>query len=214
MNGLSLHKKLEEHTGLLIFGILFVSAIGGLVQVLPPLYQQSLSTPGANTRVYDAVELTGRDIYIREGCHVCHTQQIRPLVAEVERYGTYSQAGEFVYDRPFLWGSKRTGPDLHRIGGKYSDAWHEVHLLDPRSVIPESIMPAYPWLAERPATAGGDIGKKMQVLRRLGHPYSDADIAGAPAQLEGLRELDALIVYLQMLGSFYDPQEAAIHAGH
>ena len=214
MNGMSLHKKLEENAGLLIFGILFVSAIGGLVQVLPPLYQQSLSTPGVNTRVYDAVELTGRDVYIREGCHVCHTQQIRPLVAEVERYGPYSQAGEFVYDRPFLWGSKRTGPDLHRIAGKYSDAWHEVHLLDPRSVVPESIMPGYPWLAERAATEGGDVGRKMQVLRRLGHPYTDEDIAAAQARLDGLTELDALIVYLQMLGTFHDPAAEAEHAGH
>jgi len=214
MNVLQLHKKLEENTGLLIFGILFVSAIGGLVQVLPALYQDSLSTAGTLTRVYDAVELTGRDIYIREGCHVCHTQQVRPLVAEVERYGPYSQAGEFVYDRPFLWGSKRTGPDLHRIGGKYTDIWHEVHLLDPRSVVPESIMPAYPWLATRPASGMGDISAKMTVLRRLGHPYSDEDIAAAPTRLEGLREIDALIVYLQMLGSFHDPDAAAVHTEH
>jgi cytochrome c oxidase cbb3-type subunit II len=214
MNGLQLHRKLEENAGLLIFGILFVSAIGGLVQVLPALYQDSLQTPTALTRVYDAVELTGRDIYIREGCHVCHTQQVRPLVAEVERYGPYSRAGEFIYDRPFLWGSKRTGPDLHRIGGKYSDAWHAVHLLDPRSVVPESIMPAYPWLAARPASAMGDIDKRMQVLRRLGHPYSDEEIAGAAERLEGLSELDALIVYLQMLGSFHDPDAAPEHGGH
>lgn len=214
MNGLDLHRKLEENTGLLIFGILVVSAIGGLVQVVPALNQASLSTPTANTRVYDAVELTGRDIYIREGCHVCHTQQVRPLVAEVERYGPYSQAGEFIYDRPFLWGSKRTGPDLHRVGGKYSNAWHEVHLLDPRSVVPESIMPGYPWLIERAATEAGDIQKKMQVLQGLGHPYSDEDIAGAPAQLDGLREMDALVAYLQMLGSGYDPALEAEHAGH
>lgn len=214
MNGLGLHKKLEENAGLLIFGILFVSAIGGLVQVLPSLFQESLRTPMATTRVYDAVELTGRDIYIREGCHVCHSQQVRPLVAEVERYGPYSRAGEFVYDRPFLWGSKRTGPDLHRIGGKYSSRWHEAHLLDPRSVVPESIMPAYPWLAERAASATGDIQQKMRVLRRLGHPYTDADITGAPARLEGLRELDALVAYLQMLGTGLDPAVADEHEGH
>jgi cytochrome c oxidase cbb3-type subunit 2 len=216
MNGLTLHRKLEENAGLLIFGILFVSAIGGLVQVLPALYQDSLTTPTMNTRVYDAVELTGRDIYIREGCHVCHTQQVRPLVAEVERYGPYSRAGEFVYDRPFLWGSKRTGPDLHRIAGKYTDAWHEAHLLDPRSVVPESIMPGYPWLAERAADSG-DIAKKLEVLRSLGHPYTDEDIAGAPAKLEGLREIDALIVYLQMLGTSFDPAAAdadETHGGH
>lgn len=215
MNVMTLHKKLEENTGLLIFGILFVSAIGGLVQVLPALYQDSLMTATMNTRVYDAVELTGRDIYIREGCHVCHTQQVRPLVAEVERYGPYSRSGEFVYDRPFLWGSKRTGPDLHRIGGKYTNAWHEIHLLDPRNVVPESIMPAYPWLAENAAAELGNIAQKMTVLRRLGHPYTDEDIAGAAAQLQDLREIDALIVYLQMLGTGFDPAAAeAEHAGH
>ncbi|HEY0960798.1 MAG TPA: cytochrome-c oxidase, cbb3-type subunit II [Pseudomonadales bacterium] len=215
MNALDLHKKLEENAGLLIFGILFVSAIGGLVQVLPALYQDSLSTVAMNTRVYDAVELTGRDVYIREGCHVCHSQQIRPLVAEVERYGPYSRSGEFVYDRPFLWGSKRTGPDLHRIGGKYSDDWHEAHLLDPRSVVPESIMPAYPWLAERAAADLGDIQAKLEVLRGLGHPYTDEDIDGAPARLEGLREIDALVAYLQMLGTGFDPAAADDeHGGH
>jgi len=204
MNAYNLHRKLEENTGLLIFGILFVSAIGGLVQVLPSLNDDSLSTPSANTRVYDAVELTGRDIYIREGCHVCHSQQIRPLLAEVERYGPYSRSGEFAYDRPFLWGSKRTGPDLHRIGGKYTDTWHELHLLDPRAVVQESIMPAYPWLAERNASEVGDIQKKMQALKTLGHPYTDDEIANAESALEGLREIDALIRYLQMLGSSYD----------
>jgi cytochrome c oxidase cbb3-type subunit 2 len=217
MSGMSLHKKLEENTGLLIFGILFVSAIGGLVQVLPALYQDSLMTATMNTRVYDAVELTGRDIYIREGCHVCHSQQVRPLVAEVERYGPYSRSGEFVYDRPFLWGSKRTGPDLHRIGGKYTNAWHEAHLLDPRSVVPESIMPAYPWLAGHAASDNGDIRKKLEVLRQLGHPYTDEDIEGAPARLEGLRDIDALVTYLQMLGTSFDPVAAAAedaHGGH
>lgn len=213
MNMLSLHKRLEENTGLLIFGILLVSAIGGLVQVLPSLFQQSLETAGANTRVYTAVELTGRDIYIREGCHVCHTQQVRPLVAEVQRYGPASQAGEFVYDRPFLWGSKRTGPDLHRIGGKYSNHWHEQHLLDPRQVVPESIMPAYLWLFENPASGVGNITAKLRVLQRLGHPYTEEDISGADAALQGLREIDALIAYLQMLGTGYDPA-AAESGGH
>ena len=208
MNGMNLHKRLEENTGLLIFGILFVSAIGGLVQVLPSLNDESLSTPTANTRVYDAVELTGRDIYIREGCHVCHSQQVRPLVAEVERYGPYSRSGEFVYDRPFLWGSKRTGPDLHRIGGKYTDLWHEVHLLDPRSVVPESIMPAYPWLFERNASQTGNIEKKMRALKTLGHPYTEDEIANASTALDGLREIDALVRYLQMLGSSYDESMA------
>ncbi len=201
MNAISLHKKLEENAGLLIFGILFVSSLGGLVQVLPSLFQKSLATASENTRVYDAVELTGRDIYIREGCSVCHSQQIRPLIAEVERYGPYSRAGEFVYDRPFLWGSKRTGPDLHRIGGKYSDAWHRVHLIDPRSVIKNSIMPAYPWLAGRDANADNDIQLKMRALQKLGHPYTASDIEAAPASLDGLKEIDALIRYLQMLGT-------------
>ena len=201
MNAISLHKKLEENAGLLIFGILFVSSLGGLVQVLPSLFQKSLSTSSANTRVYDAVELTGRDIYIREGCSVCHSQQIRPLLAEVERYGPYSRAGEFVYDRPFLWGSKRTGPDLHRVGGKYSDIWHRVHLIDPRAVVKKSIMPAYPWLAERDANADNDIQLKMRALQILGHPYTASDIEAAPASLDGLKEIDALIRYLQMLGT-------------
>lgn len=201
MNAINLHKKLEENTGLLIFGILFVSAIGGLVQVLPSIFQDSLSTPTATTKPYGAVELVGRDIYIREGCSVCHSQQIRPILAEVRRYGPYSQAGESVYDRPFLWGSKRTGPDLARVGGKYTDVWHRVHLLDPRSVVNNSIMPAYPWLAERAANADGDIQLKLRALRRLGHPYTDEAIDTAPAKLEGLTELDALIAYLQVLGT-------------
>jgi len=204
MSGISLHKKLEENAGLLIFGILFVSIIGGLVQVLPIMFHKSLTTATENTRVYNAVELTGRDIYIREGCSVCHSQQVRPLIAEVMRYGPYSRAGEFVYDRPFLWGSKRTGPDLHRIGGKYSDVWHRVHLIDPRSVVRNSIMPAYPWLVDREANANNDIQLKMRVLQKLGHPYTEADIEAAPVSLDGLKEIDALIRYLQILGSGSD----------
>ncbi len=205
MNAIGLHKKLEENAGLLIFGILFVSSIGGLVQVLPTIYQESLRTPTATTLPYDAVELTGRDIYIREGCSVCHSQQIRPLLAEVRRYGPYSRAGESVYDRPFLWGSKRTGPDLHRVGGKYSDVWHRLHLIDPREVVSNSIMPAYPWLAEQAANANDDIQIKMRVLRKLGHPYTDEEIAAAPAALEGLADIDALIAYLQILGTSRSP---------
>ena len=204
MSGLSLHQRLENNAGLLVFGILFVSAIGGLVQIIPSLTQDSLKTPAENTRVYSAVELVGRDIYIREGCSVCHSQQIRPLLAEVKRYGPYCRAGEFVYDRPFLWGSKRTGPDLHRIGGKYSDIWHRVHLIDPREVVTNSIMPAYPWLAERPASAAGDIQANLRALQRLGHPYTDAEIEAAPGRLEGLLEIDALVAYLQMLGAGFD----------
>ena len=205
MNGMGLHKKLEENAGLLIFGILFVSSIGGLVQVLPSIFQESLKTPADATRPYGAVELTGRDIYIREGCSVCHSQQIRPLLAEVKRYGPYSRAGESVYDRPFLWGSKRTGPDLHRVGGKYSDIWHRLHLINPRDVVRNSIMPAYPWLAKRPANADGDIQLKLRVLRKLGHPYTDAEIEAAPAAIEGLTDIDVLIAYLQILGTSRSP---------
>jgi len=208
MSGLSLHKKLEENIGLLIFGILVVSSIGGLVQIIPVLNQDALDTPNVNARVYSAVELTGRDIYIREGCSVCHSQQIRPLIAEIERYGPYSRAEEFIYDRPFLWGSKRTGPDLHRVGGKFSDAWHRAHLIDPRAVVSESIMPAYPWLARRDATQAGNISAKMKGLRFLGHPYSDADIEAAPAQLAGLKEIDTVIAYLQMLGTGYSEEQS------
>ncbi|MCP5347917.1 MAG: cytochrome-c oxidase, cbb3-type subunit II [Gammaproteobacteria bacterium] len=209
MNALKLHKKLEENNALLIFGILLVSSLGGLVQVLPSVYQESLRTPEANTRPYSALELAGRDIYISEGCSTCHSQQIRSLVAEVERYGPYSRAGEFVYDRPFLWGSKRTGPDLHRVGGKYSDDWHRIHLVDPRSVVPTSIMPGYPWLAEKDLRSD-DIQAKLRGLRSLGHPYSDEEIENAPAQLEGRKQIDALIAYLQMLGTgFVEPESGA-----
>ena len=205
MNGLGLHKKLEENTGLLIFGILFVSSIGGLVQVLPSIFQESLKTPAENTVPYSAVELTGRDVYIREGCAVCHSQQVRPLLAEVRRYGPYTRAGETVYDRPFLWGSKRTGPDLHRVGGKYSDIWHRLHLINPRDVVENSIMPAYPWLAEQDANANDDIQLKMIALRKLGHPYTDAEIEAAPEELAGLTDIDALIAYLQILGTTRSP---------
>jgi cytochrome c oxidase cbb3-type subunit II len=201
MNLVSLHKKLEENSGLLIFGILFVSAIGGLVQVLPSIFQDSLKTPAENVVPYGAVELIGRDIYIREGCSTCHSQQVRPILAEVKRYGPYSRAGESVYDRPFLWGSKRTGPDLHRIGGKYTDIWHRLHLIDPRSVVSNSIMPAYPWIANKDANAAGDIELRMQALRKLGHPYSDEEIETAAGKLDGLKEIDALIAYLQTLGT-------------
>lgn len=200
MSALNLHKKLEENAFLLIFGILAVSAIGGLVQVLPSIFQESLITPGETTKPYGAVELAGRDVYIREGCSVCHSQQVRPLLAEVKRYGPYSRASESVYDRPFLWGSKRTGPDLQRIGGKYTDLWHRLHLIDPRDVVANSIMPAYPWLTTRGANENEDIQLKMRALQKLGHPYSDEEIEAAPQLLNGLTDLDALIAYLQGLG--------------
>lgn len=216
MNFLSLHKKLEKNTGLLIFGILFVSSIGGLVQVMPVLFQDSLAVAATGINPYPAIELMGRDVYIRESCGVCHTQQVRPLLAEVERYGTYSRASEFVYDRPFLWGSKRTGPDLHRIGGKYSDAWHRIHLMNPRAVVPDSIMPSYPWLADNGANQYDDIMARMKALQKLGHPYTDEEIASAPAALEGMTEMDAIIAYLQGLGASFDPdaQADAGHGGH
>lgn len=207
MTGLELHKRLEKNIGLLIFGILFVSAIGGLVQVLPSLFQQSLQTPSAHTVPYSPIELVGRDIYIREACSTCHSQQIRPLVAEVQRYGPFSRAGEFVYDRPFLWGSKRTGPDLHRIGGKYSDTWHRIHMINPREVVPNSIMPSYPWLAKRAANASQDIVAKLRALQFLGHPYTNAEIENASSSLDGKSELDALIAYLQVLGKAYSHGE-------
>lgn len=207
MTGLELHKRLEKNIGLLIFGILFVSAIGGLVQVLPSLFQQSLQTPSAHTVPYSPIELVGRDIYIREACSTCHSQQIRPLVAEVQRYGPFSRAGEFVYDRPFLWGSKRTGPDLHRIGGKYSDTWHRIHMINPREVVPNSIMPSYPWLAKRAANANQDIVAKLRALQFLGHPYTNVEIENASSSLDGKSELDALIAYLQALGKAYSHGE-------
>ena len=199
MNAVRLHRALENNAGLLIFGILFVSAIGGLVQVLPSVFDDTLETPDEGVAPYGALQLVGRDIYIREGCGNCHSQQVRPLLAEVKRYGPFSRAGESAYDRPFLWGSKRTGPDLHRSAGKYTDAWQRLHLLNPRAVVPKSIMPAYPWLGERPADTG-DIERKMRALRRLGHPYTDEEIEAAPAALAGKQEVDAVVAYLQALG--------------
>ena len=195
---LRLQKKIEEHTGLLIFGILIVSSIGGLVQVVPTLATSALSDVPAGVYPYPPLELTGRDIYVRESCGLCHSQQVRPLLAEVKRYGAHPIAGEFAYDRPFLWGSKRTGPDLLRVGGKYSNEWHRRHLLAPQSVVPDSIMPAYPWLDKRVINVK-TVQRNMKTLRRLGHPYSDEDIAGAAA-LEGKTEMEAVIAYLQALG--------------
>jgi cytochrome c oxidase cbb3-type subunit 2 len=195
----SAHDKVEKNIGLMIILVIAVISIGGLVQIVPLFFQDSLTEPVAGLKPYSALRLEGRDIYVREGCYLCHSQMIRPFRAETERYGHYSVAGEFVYDRPFLWGSKRTGPDLHRVGGRYSDDWHRVHMVNPRDVVPESIMPGYPWLAEN-ALDGSDILVKMEVLRTLGAPYSDAEIEDAPKMLEGKTELDALIAYLQGLG--------------
>ena len=195
----SVHDKVEKNIGLMIILVIGVISIGGLVQIVPLFFQDSLTEPVAGLKPYSALRLEGRDIYVREGCYLCHSQMIRPFRAETERYGHYSVAGEFVYDRPFLWGSKRTGPDLHRVGGRYSDDWHRVHMTNPRDVVPESIMPGYPWLAENDLD-DSQIQTKMEVLRTLGAPYSDDEIVNAPQTLEGKTELDALIAYLQGLG--------------
>jgi len=194
------HEWIEKNPWLLIGLVLVVISFGGLVEIVPLFFQHSTTEPVAGLKPYSPLRLAGRDIYIREGCYNCHSQMIRPFRAETERYGHYSVAGEFVYDRPFLWGSKRTGPDLARVGGRYGDQWHRIHLDNPRDVVPESNMPAYPWLAKTPADAT-DIERKLQVLRSLGHPYSDADIQGAKAALAGKTEQDALIAYLQGLGT-------------
>ena len=195
------HKTIEKNIGLIIVLTFLLVSVGGLVQIVPLFFQKSTTEAVPGLKPYDALQLTGRDIYIREGCYTCHSQMIRPFRAETERYGHFSVAGEFVYDRPFQWGSKRTGPDLHRVGGRYSDQWHFVHLMNPRDVVPESNMPAYFWLADAPADAA-TIQKKMTVLRDwAGHPYTDEEIAQAPAMLEGKTEMDALIAYLQGLGT-------------
>ncbi len=195
----TIQDKVETKVGILIVLSLVVVLWGGLAQIVPLFFQHSTTTPVDGLKPYTALQLEGRDIYIREGCVGCHSQMIRPFRAETERYGHYSVAGEFIYDRPFLWGSKRTGPDLHRVGGRYSDEWHRVHLTNPRDVVPESIMPSYPWLDEN-ALDGSDIQAKMKTLVKLGHPYSDAEIEAAPAALEGKTELDAVVAYLQSLG--------------
>ena len=193
------HDFIERNIGWMIGLTILVVSVGGLVEIVPLFFQKSTTQPVAGLKPYDPVQLTGRDIYIREGCYNCHSQMIRPFRAETERYGHYSVAGEFVYDHPFQWGSKRTGPDLHRVGGRYSDEWHRVHLINPRDVVPESNMPPYAFL-DRPARSE-DIEAKMRALRMVGVPYQDAEIAGAKKMLEGKTELDALIAYLQGLGT-------------
>jgi cytochrome c oxidase cbb3-type subunit 2 len=197
---MSVQEKVEKNLGLLIILTIVVISVGGLVQIVPLFFQKSTTLPVEGLKPYSALQLAGRDIYIREGCVGCHSQMIRPFRAETERYGHYSTAGEFIYDRPFLWGSKRTGPDLHRVGGRYSDDWHRAHLINPRDVVPESIMPSYWWLAENDLDSS-DIQAKMEGLRYLGHPYTDEQIANAPKELEGKKEIDAVIAYLQSLGT-------------
>ena len=194
------HDLIERKTGLLILLVVAVVSVGGLVEIVPLFFQRSTTEPIAGLKPYAPLQLTGRDIYVREGCYGCHSQMIRPFRAETERYGHYSVAGEFVYDRPFQWGSKRTGPDLARVGGRYSDEWHRIHLDNPRDVVPESNMPSYAFLASTPADASS-IQPKLRALRMLGHPYSDAEIAEAPGVLAGKSEQDALVAYLQGLGT-------------
>lgn len=194
------HEKVEKSTGLLIIFTLIALSFGTLVEIVPLFFQAETTQPIKGLKPLTPLQHAGRDIYIREGCHVCHTQMIRPLRAETERYGHYSVAGESVYEYPFLWGSKRTGPDLARVGQRYSDDWHKAHLLNPRNVVPESNMPAYPWLFEN------DIDPKkvitnMKGLRKVGVPYTDESLANAPKQLQGKKEIDALVAYLQQLGT-------------
>jgi cytochrome c oxidase cbb3-type subunit 2 len=194
------HEKIETNNFLMIVLILLVIAVGGLVEIVPLFFQRSTTQAAPGLAPYTALQLAGRDVYIREGCYNCHSQMIRPFRAETLRYGHYSTAGEFVYDHPFQWGSKRTGPDLQRVGGKYSDEWHRVHLINPRDVVPESNMPAYPWLAQAALDPAG-MAPKLTALRRVGVPYTDAEIAAAGEAVKGKTEIDALIAYLQVLGT-------------
>lgn len=194
------HEKIEKNIGLMIVLVILTVSVGGLVQITPLFFMGSTTQPVEGLKPYSALQVIGRDVYVREGCYLCHSQMIRPFRAETERYGHYSVAGEFVYDHPFQWGSKRTGPDLHRVGGRYSDEWHRVHLMNPRDVVPESIMPGYPWFEET-TLEDANIQAKMEVLRRLGLPYTDEEIAQAPEQLKGKTEMDAVIAYLQGLGT-------------
>ena len=192
-------EMLEQNIGWMIVCIVLLISVGGLVEIVPLYFQKSTTEPVKGIKPYDALQLAGRDIYLREGCYNCHSQMIRPFRAETLRYGHYSVAGEFVYDHPFQWGSKRTGPDLARVGGRYSDDWHRVHLNNPRDVVPESNMPAYAWLAKAPASSG-DLPVRMRALRRVGVPYTDAEIAKAEDDVKGKTEQDALVAYLQNLG--------------
>ena len=193
------HEKVEKNVGLLAVLVAAVVAVGGLVEIVPLMMQAEVVEPLPGVKPYAPLELAGRDIYVREGCYNCHSQMVRTLRFETERYGHYSLAGESVYDRPFQWGSKRTGPDLARVGGRYSDDWQRVHLLNPRDLVPESNMPAFPWLATAPVDAGL-VEKKLRALRKLGDPYSEADLASVASAVEGKTELDALVAYLQGLG--------------
>ena len=193
------HKKLETNISLMAVFIIIAISLGGLVEIVPLIFLDEVNEPSEGVVPYPALELAGRDVYVHEGCYKCHSQMIRPFRSETERYGPYSIAGESVYDRPFQWGSKRTGPDLARVGGRYSDEWHYIHLTNPRDVVPESNMPNYGWLRDR-MVDGEVVQKKMRALDMLGDPYSDEDIAAAPSVVEGKNEMDAVIAYLQSLG--------------
>lgn len=194
------HEIVEKNVGLMIVLIIVAISFGGLVEIVPLFFQKETTQPVAGMQPLTALQMEGRDVYIREGCHVCHSQMIRPLRAETERYGHYSVAGESVWDHPFLWGSKRTGPDLARVGARYSDDWHRVHLINPRDVVPESNMPGYPWLAENELT-GEHTSEKLETFRGFGVPYTDEQIRKAPYEVQGKTELDALVAYLQQLGT-------------
>jgi cytochrome c oxidase cbb3-type subunit 2 len=194
------HDKIERNVGLMIILVILVVAVGGLVEIVPLFFQRSTTEPVAGLKPSTALQLAGRDVYIREGCYNCHSQMIRPFRAETERYGHYSVAGEFVYDHPFQWGSKRTGPDLHRVGGKFSDDWHRLHLRQPRDLVPESNMPAYTWLQNAKLDADG-VAPKMRALRSVGVPYTDEEISKSAEAVKGKTEEDALIAYLQVLGT-------------
>ena len=207
-----LHEKIEKNAALLAVLIVVAISFGGLVQIVPLMFKGAIVEPADGVEPYSAIRLAGRDVYIAEGCYNCHSQQIRPFRAETERYGHYSVAGEFVYDHPFQWGSKRTGPDLARVGGIYSDDWHYLHMIDPRAVVPDSNMPAYPWLADR-YVDGPTMQRRMRALRSLGHPYSDEDIDNAASEVRGVTELEALIAYLQGLGTEWTGQRTAPIAG-
>ncbi|UUD64759.1 cytochrome-c oxidase, cbb3-type subunit II [Pseudomonas seleniipraecipitans] len=194
------HEIIEKNVGLMALLMVFAVSIGGLTQIVPLFFQDVVNEPVAGMQPYTALQLEGRDVYIKEGCVGCHSQMIRPFRAETERYGHYSVAGESVWDHPFLWGSKRTGPDLARVGGRYSDEWHRAHLYNPRNVVPESKMPSYPWLVEN-VLDGKDTATKLKAMRFMGVPYTDDDIAGASAAVKGKTEMDALVAYLQVLGT-------------
>ena len=206
------HEKVEKNVGLMAVLIAVAVSFGGLAEIIPLMYQAEAIEPLPGVKPYPALELAGRDVYVREGCYNCHSQMIRTLRFETERYGHYSLAGESVYDRPFQWGSKRTGPDLARVGGRYSDDWHRVHLTDPRAVVPESNMPGFPWL-EKAQVRADEVAYRMRALRGLGDPYTDADIAGAAAAVAGKSELDAVVAYLQGLGKHVGVTSAAAQSG-